>query len=258
MTIRNKRRHLHHAQKLKRTLLDYGIDPFGTGPSQNLVTGKEIDGDLVKGSLGAAKTGNKAYLNFVNQRLVEGNKTLFNPIPKINLMTGMETKKRKSKEVSVLTEDKQAFGIIISKAASLEEAFKYPITSLPLSIAMPDGSLYQTEKAPLRKQIIGDANTTRYLQNATWIVDGMYAIRSVKPKETYNHYFVDLFNYILPPQDAKATSLHFVMGVYKPNSTKEGIRRKRGEDGNRVHVSGFEQKMPRGNKWIEFLSNGQN
>ena len=123
MTIRNKRRHLHHAQKLKRTLLDYGIDPFGTGPSQNLVTGKEIDGDLVKGLLGAAKTGNKAYLNFVNQRLVEGNKTLFNPIPKINLMTGMETKKRKSKEVSVLTEDKQAFGIIISKAASLEEAF---------------------------------------------------------------------------------------------------------------------------------------
>ena len=86
----------------------------------------------------------------------------------------------------------------------------------------------------------------------------MYAIRSVKPKETYNHYFVDLFNYILPPQDAKATSLHFVMDVYKPNSAKEGIRRKRGEDGNRVHVSGFEQKMPRGNKRIEFLSNGQN
>ena len=87
LTIRNKRRHLQHVQKLKRTLQDYGIDSFGTGPSQNLVTGKEINGDLVKGLLGAAKNGNKAYLNFVNQRLVEGNKTLFNPIPKINLMT---------------------------------------------------------------------------------------------------------------------------------------------------------------------------
>ena len=82
-------------------MLDYGIDPFGTGPAQNLATGKEIDGDLVKGLLDAGKTGNKAYLNFVNQRLIEGNKTLFNPIPKINLMTGMEAKKKKSKEVSV-------------------------------------------------------------------------------------------------------------------------------------------------------------
>ena len=110
-------------------MLDYGIDPLGTGPAQNLVTWKEIDGDLVKGFLDAGKPGNKSYLDFVNQRLVEGNKSLFNPIPKINLMTGMEAKKKKSKEVSVLTEDKQAIGIITSKAASLEESFKYLITS---------------------------------------------------------------------------------------------------------------------------------
>ena len=53
-------------------------------------------------------------------------------------------------------------------------------------------------------------------------------------------------------------SLHFVMDVYKPNSAKEWIRRKHGEDGNRIHVSGFKPNMPRGNKWIEFLSNEQN
>ena len=48
------------------------------------------------------------------------------------------------------------------------------------------------------------SKNARYLQNAMWIVDNMYAIRSVKPKETYTHYFADLFNNILPPQDAKA------------------------------------------------------
>ena len=58
---------LEHVQKLKRALLDYGTGPIGTGPAQNLVTGKEIDGDLVKGFLDNGKTGNKAYLNFVNQ-----------------------------------------------------------------------------------------------------------------------------------------------------------------------------------------------
>ena len=95
----------------------------------------------------------------------------------------MEAKKRKSKEVSVLTEDKQVFGIIISNAASFEEAFKYPITSLPLRLPL----LCYIKQRKLRD---GDAMSTRYLQNAAWIVDGIYAIRLVKPNETYNHYFV--------------------------------------------------------------------
>ena len=43
--------------------------------------------------------------------------------------------KNETSEVSLLKEDRQAFGLLISKAETLEEAFKYPLTTVPLSIA---------------------------------------------------------------------------------------------------------------------------
>ena len=42
--------------------------------------------------------------------------------------------------VNILKEDRQAFGIIVSNAYSLEEASSYPITPVPLSGATPEGT----------------------------------------------------------------------------------------------------------------------
>ena len=44
----------------------------------------------------------------------------------------------------------QAFGVTAAKPTDLHEAFSYPTTSLPLSIASPNSSLYQSEKAGFR------------------------------------------------------------------------------------------------------------
>ena len=56
--------------------------------------------------------------------------------------------------MEVLKEDCQAFGLIVSKAFSFEEAFAHPITTFPLSAATPDGNLRQSEKASLRNYLI--------------------------------------------------------------------------------------------------------
>ena len=48
--------------------------------------------------------------------------------------------------VTVLKQDRQAFGSLLSKSVSLEEAFKYPVTSLPLSIATGEVELRQSGK----------------------------------------------------------------------------------------------------------------
>ncbi len=66
------------------------------------------------------------------------------------LHTGITKKKPPIKAVSVLKKDCQAFGLILAKAISLEDAFCFPITSVPLALATPDGSLRQSDKASLR------------------------------------------------------------------------------------------------------------
>ena len=67
-----------------------------------------------------------------------------------------KTKKRKPKEKTVLQEDRLAFGYIISKSIDPETAFAYPITSLPLAIAEPDGTLRSSSKSLLRNFLIFD------------------------------------------------------------------------------------------------------
>ena len=86
-----------------------------------------------------------------------------------------------------MKEDKQAFGVITAKPADLHEAFSYTVTSLPLCIASPDSSLYQSDKAGLRNYIMKSSNSfsSSFPQIAKWIIDGMVAIHSLKPRSAY-------------------------------------------------------------------------
>ena len=49
---------------------------------------------------------------------------------------------------------------IIWKVLTLDEAFQYSITSVPLSIAILNGDLHQSEKASLRNFLINNSNAT--------------------------------------------------------------------------------------------------
>ena len=58
----------------------------------------------------------------------------------------------------MLKEDHQAFGISVDKAVTLEEAITFPITSVPLNLSTPDGSLRQYDKANLGNCLIKEAD----------------------------------------------------------------------------------------------------
>ena len=68
--------------------------------------------------------------------------------------------KRSHQAEDTLKEDCQFFGPIVIKALTLDEAFQYPITSVPLSIATIDGGLRQSEKASLGHFFINNSNAT--------------------------------------------------------------------------------------------------
>ena len=96
----------------------------------------------------------------------------------------MKKAKRQPKVTSIIKEDRQACGLLIGKATSLKEAFSYPITTLPLSLASPEGTLRQADidKASFRNNLSkdSDALTDTFPNNARWIIDEMSVFRSVK------------------------------------------------------------------------------
>ena len=84
------------------------------------------------------------YLLFVNECLIKRKTEFFDPIKKVNLDIGLKKTKKIRKAVSVMKEDRQAFGIMLGEKVSLKEAFRYPVTSVALSF--PDSTLRKNPK----------------------------------------------------------------------------------------------------------------
>lgn len=87
-------------------------------------------------------------------------------------------------------------------------------------------------------------------------------MKRTKQREKYKDYFNDLLNWMTPDTRYSPKKLVMAVDVYSKESTKElETKSRRGgkEEGMRIHVTGFDQKMPVGKqKWGDFLSNGEN
>ncbi len=112
----------------------------------------------------------------------------------------------------------------------------------------------------MRSYIIAqsDATTQSCPQNARWLIDGMAAMRSIKPKATYRDWLVSLLKFTLPRDDRDPIRVEIVNDTYYKESVKSGTRDKRGEQGRRVHVQGFDQEMLKRNEWLSFFHNIEN
>ena len=95
--------------------------------------------------------------------------------------TGLKKKKNIPKAVTIIKEDRQAFGLLLSKEMDLSEAFQYPITSVSLSIATPDSQLRSGPKYLFGNLLINEskAETNISPENAIWIYDGMALMRTL-------------------------------------------------------------------------------
>ena len=74
---------------------------------------------------------------------------------------------------------------------SLEEAFGYLVTSVPLSLAFPDSALRQIPKHHIRNYLIdvSKACESTHPNKARWIMDTMSVMRVIKVKEAYKELF---------------------------------------------------------------------
>ena len=58
----------------------------------------------------------------------------------------MKKTKNIRKAYSVMKEDRQAVGVMLGEEVNLEDAFRYPITSVPLNLAFSGSTLRQNPK----------------------------------------------------------------------------------------------------------------
>ena len=207
---------MNHMKKVIKKLHDYKIDPFGDGPARHITTGREIDCQIVNDMLQAPEIGKEKYKEFIGDRLVTGEVDYFQPIKRLKLKTGLAKEVKKPKSVSVLKEDRQAFGTMLSQSINLEEALRYPLTLVPLSIATPDEKLRPAKKHLLRNYIIADAYalTHECPQNARLLIDEMAAMRSIKQKATYRDWFISLFKLVTPRDDRNPIRIEVINDSY--------------------------------------------
>ena len=224
-TISHKRMHQKHVENLKSQLKDYKVDPSEDSSSIGISADQEISFSVLLGLLQSSELGNKMHLSFVKKRLVEGEKSIFEPISKSNIKTSNEKKKLQKNDFR--SEGRQTgISCYCNKTKWFTWSFSYPITSLPLSIAFPDSSLYQSDKAGSRNYIMKSSNSvsSSFPQIPKWINDGMAAMHSLKPRSTYMEWFIDSLKYITSPAKVNAHSWDIIMDIYIPRSVKEGTR----------------------------------
>ena len=260
LTRSGKKMHSSHVSALKSKLRSYGIDHFSARLPRCITTGEQIMSSVSQDMLSASITGNDLFLSFVDERLIKGTKSFFAPIKKVKLNTGIIRVKKPIKAISVLKEDRQAIGLIISKSVSLKEAFSFPITAVPLSISTPEGNLRQSEKASFRNFFISKCDGPFSIppKNAAWFVDGLAAVRTLKPKKTYREWLKNLLHFREPPADASPRLIGMINDMYLGKSVKKGTRSDRGSSSQKVTLQGFKQHMPQGVRWSEFLHNCEN
>ena len=215
-------------------------NPFSEeGEELMAIHSKEImDSSVVNTVRNARKIGEEQFKTFMNERLVERNKPITEPIKKNNLPTfNVHSKKVVSKDkakVGVLKQDLALFSRLYiscqTRDGNLEEFFKFENQPWPPSLS-ETGQLRGGQKADLIKCLPNSSNqcTIQPTIDAA-ILDGAVIVQMLKPGTAQT--FEDYFNYVFAPyitrQLETVQRVDVVWDVYHEDSLKRCTREKRG------------------------------
>ena len=88
---------------------------------------------------------------------------------------------------------------------------------------------------------------TQFHRNMTLIIP-------LKPKSLWSSAFI---RFIFPDISITIKLFGFINDAYKVDSIKNMARHKRGTCSTKFNITGFEQNMPQGNNWRDFLNDNE-
>ena len=157
---------------------------------------------------------NEMFTKCVDERMKapkERRIDIFAKIPKSKIRTRLEKIKVKGNTLDAIKEDSQAFGLLVGKVQSPNEALKYPLTTVPLALAESDQTLcQQSTKATLHRFFHEKSDSVVKVNEA----DGLNLLSDWKPKDV-----------------TCTKSLSIIFDSYSSTSIKQSILVKRGHPG---------------------------
>ena len=115
--------------------------------------------------------------------------------------------------MSLLKEECQAFGVVVSQSISKKDACVNPTISVPLAALTPEGELRQSDEFSRRNFLLREAsdefsrrnfllreaNAIKHIhaEDTTWLVDGLAAVRASKPCKTFREWINIFIKYML-------------------------------------------------------------
>ncbi|KAK3750308.1 hypothetical protein QZH41_001776 [Actinostola sp. cb2023] len=152
-------------------------DPFmlpgddETLPLTNIATGVVLSEDIADRLLRATELGSSRMTEFVQARMNTDELNFWEPLSKLKIKTFSVSAKKisvqKDNRIVTLSEDRELFGRLLVVASTrdvdLREVLSYKLSSMPLSLAHPDGSLRKTSKSVLMSILEENVNVVQVL-----------------------------------------------------------------------------------------------
>ena len=228
--------------------------------SSGINANKKVENDLLR----AEHEGKMRLKEFAASRIECNDIGFHDPIKKLKLFTFeslMQTSVVKVKGIEVaIRSDRKTFARMLiirgERDISLQKVLEYELSSLPLSIANPDGSLCKSDKSKLFTSLESFIPTVDIIPpNCPFVYDGMVLLQKLPPTLST---FADISNYLLKKiMNGSSRVAFFVTDHYLPNSVKSSERSRRANIGSlRITVTRGEQRIPK--QFTKFLRNADN
>ena len=183
--------------------------------------------------------GKSAMDTFIDLRLVNMSKSIYEPLKKLRLGTFTNINKKvkvkvKGREVQFSSQS-EIFGktalIAQSRSVDLQEICKYPMGSVPYALAESMGTMIKTKKADLLAELEKDTTyVDSFPKSSGSMVDGMALVRKVKCVGlTFDKTADEIFNAALSSGNGP-TKIDIVFDIYKDESIKNVERNRRCSD----------------------------
>ena len=243
-------------------------------PLLNIVTGVVMPPEKADQLLHAKQTGEARVEEFVSKRLDSNAIGFWDKVTKANVTTFASLSKKikvrsaEEKEVTI-NADRSLFGCLLVVAKNrhidLREVLSYEMSSVPYTLAHPDGSLRKATKSVLLAELESVSPSVGRLprsnKEAALILDGIALLQSWRTAgcTTFGELAQKLFEAITTTlRQENCSRVDVVFDRYdNPYSIKGGERENRGvSSALQIHINSGKTPIPK--QWAKFMSNPVN
>lgn len=236
-------------------------------PQENLLSlssGAVASEKIVEDLNAAEDIGKASVQQFLKERIVEGTVEFNATIKKKKLATFDALNKVKTckvkDEVVTIKSDRETFARMLvvqrNRGIDLQQVLKYELSSQPLALSNPDGSMSKTVKSKLFASLSASIDQLPTPPNNTpKIYDGMVLLHKLPPNLTT---FGEISDYILKKMLSGTCAVSIlVTDYYRDESIKSLERMKRSKIGSiRITALRRDQRKPR--QFNKYLQNAAN